>query len=78
MARGSIKTPGEKLAALEAVKAKYQEKIETYKAKIAGLDNEIKSIANGKKEAELEKLLKAIIASGKTVDEVMQAVSANK
>lgn len=75
MARGVAKTPEQKIAEIEAIKAKYQEKIDEYRGKIAELDNQIKAFTNEQKEAELEKLLQAITASGKTVDEIMEALN---
>lgn len=75
MARGVAKTSEEKIAEIEAIKAKFQEKIDGYKAKIAELDDQLKAIANEEKEAEVEKLLQAIAASGKSVDEVMAALN---
>ncbi|MFT8889982.1 MAG: cortexillin II [Ethanoligenens sp.] len=75
MARGVAKTSEEKIAEIEAVKAKFQEKIDGYKAKIAELDDQLKAIANEEKEAEVEKLLQAIAASGKSVDEIMAALN---
>lgn len=74
MARGVAKTPEQKIAEIEAVKAKYQEKIDDYKAKIAELDSQIKALGNEQRQAELDKLLDAIAASGKTVDEVLEAL----
>ena len=52
MARGTVKTPEQKIAELKAKKAVYQEKIDGYKGKISELDEQIKGIANEKKEAE--------------------------
>lgn len=75
MARGVAKSLEEKIAELEAVKAKYQEKIDGYKGKIAEVDDQIKALNSEKKEAELEKLLQAIVASGKTVNEVMAVLN---
>ncbi|MFT8889675.1 MAG: cortexillin II [Ethanoligenens sp.] len=75
MARGVAKTPEEKTVEIEAIKAKFQEKIDGYKAKIAELDDQLKAIANEEKEAEVEKLLQAIAASGKSVDEIMAALN---
>lgn len=75
MARGAVKTPEQKIAELEAKKAVYQEKIDGYKAKISELDEQIKEIANEKKEAELDKLMQAIAASGKTVEEVLAVLN---
>lgn len=74
MARGAVKTPEQKIAELEAKKAVYQEKIDGYKGKISELDEQIKGIANEKKEAELDKLMRAIAASGKTVEDVLAAI----
>lgn len=75
MARGVAKTPEEKTVEIEAIKAKYQEKIDGYKAKIAELDDQLKEIANEEKEAEVEKLLQALAASGKTVEDVLEAIN---
>lgn len=73
MARGVAKTPEEKIAEIEALKAKFQERIDGYKAKISELDGQIKELANEQNQEKLDKLLQAIAASGKTVDEVMEA-----
>ncbi|MFT9057364.1 MAG: cortexillin II [Ethanoligenens sp.] len=75
MARGVAKTPEEKIAEIEAIKAKFQEKIDGYKVKITELDDQLKGISNEQKEAEVEKLLQALAASGKTVDDVLEAIN---
>lgn len=72
MARGSIKTPEQKIAELEAEKTKYQKKIDGYKAKISELDQQI---SNEKEETELSKLMQALIDSGKTIEEVLTALN---
>lgn len=74
MARGAVKTPEQKITDLEAVKTKYQERVNGYKAKIAEVDQQIKEISQSQKEAELSKLMQALINSGKTVDEVLEAI----
>ncbi|MFT9078139.1 cortexillin II [Ethanoligenens sp.] len=74
MARGVLKTPEQKITDLEAVKAKYQERVDGYKAKIAEVDQQIKEISKSQKEAELSKLMQALLDSGKTVDEVLEAI----
>lgn len=74
MARGVAKTSEQKIAEIEAEKAKYQEKIDDYKSRISELDSQIKALNNEKRQVELDKLLDAIAASGKTVEEVLAAI----
>lgn len=72
MTKDATKTPDQKVAELEAQKAKYQEKIDTYKDKISELDRQI---FKERKEAELGKLMQALVDSGKTMDEVLAALN---
>ncbi|MFT8889408.1 MAG: cortexillin II [Ethanoligenens sp.] len=74
MARGVAKTSEQKIAEIEAEKAKYQEKIDDYKGRISELDSQIKALNNEQRQVELDKLLDAIAASGKTVEEVLAAI----
>ncbi|MFT8888427.1 MAG: cortexillin II [Ethanoligenens sp.] len=75
MARGVAKTPEERIADIESKKAEFQVKIDNYRGKIAELDHQIKELKEEQKKVQLDELLQAIQASGKTVDEVLSAVS---
>lgn len=75
MARGVAKTPEERIADIESKKAEYQARIDNYKNKIAELDSQIKELKDAEKKVKLDELLQAIESSGKTVEEVLSAVS---
>lgn len=75
MARGVAKTSEERIADIESKKAEYQARIDNYKNKIAELDSQIKELQDAQKKVKLDELLQAIEASGKTVEEVLSAVS---
>lgn len=75
MARGVAKTAEERIADIESKKAEYQARIDNYKNKIAELDSQIKELQDAQKKVKLDELLQAIEASGKTVEEVLSAVS---
>lgn len=77
MARGVAKTPEERIADIETKKAEFQAKIDNYKSKIAELDGQIKELKDAQKKVQLDELLQAIEASGKTVDEILSAVAGN-
>lgn len=74
MARGQKKTPEQKVSELNAKKKIYQDKIDSYKAKIAELDQQIKEVSDLEKEAEIDKLRQALSDSGKSVEEVLAAI----
>lgn len=68
------RTAEEKIAALEAEKAGIQAKIENLKAKMAEVDASIKEIQDGQKQKDLENLLEAIKATGKTPAEILASL----
>jgi septal ring factor EnvC (AmiA/AmiB activator) len=69
--RKSVET---RIGEIEAKKAQYQTKIDSYKAKVSALDAKIQDLKDSQKQKELEGLLKVIKASGKTPEEVLQAL----
>ncbi|ADU26210.1 hypothetical protein [Ethanoligenens harbinense] len=75
MARGAAKSPEERISEIEDKKLEYQVRINRYREKIAELDQQIKELQNVQNQEKLDKLLQAIAASGKTVDEVMEALN---
>ena len=75
MAKGVQRTIETQIAEIETKKAVYQIKIDEFKAKIADLDSKIKELQESKKQKDLEKLLSAIQASGKTPEEVLAALN---
>jgi septal ring factor EnvC (AmiA/AmiB activator) len=75
MPRGERKSVDIQIAEIESKKSQFQIKIDTYKAKVAELDAQIKDIQESQKQKELENLLQVIKASGKTPDEVMAALN---
>lgn len=68
------KTAEEKIGALETQKTQLQARIESYKIKIAELDASIAELQDNQKQQELEKLLEAIKATGKTPEEILAAL----
>jgi septal ring factor EnvC (AmiA/AmiB activator) len=75
MPRGERKSVDIQIAEIESKKSQFQIKIDTYKAKVAELDAQIKDLQESQKQKELENLLQVIKASGKTPDEVMAALN---
>lgn len=75
MARGVAKTPEERIADIETQKVAYQNKIENYKARISDLESQIRELREEQKKAKIGELLERIEASGKTVEEILAAVS---
>lgn len=75
MARGVAKSPEERISEIEDKKLEYQARIDRYREKIAELDQQIKELQNVQNQEKLDQLLQAIAASGKTVDEVMEALN---
>lgn len=73
MARGT-KTIDSRISEIEAQKAQFQSKIDTYKSKIADLDSKILELKETQKQKDLENLLDVIKASGKTPQEVIAAL----
>lgn len=65
------RTAEERVAALEAEKAKIQAKIESLKVKLTEFDASIKELQDGQKQKELEDLLNAIRATGKSPEEIL-------
>lgn len=68
------KTAEEKIAVLEAEKAKFKAKIENLKVKMAELDASITELQDGQKQKELEDLLDAIKATGKSPEEILASL----
>ena len=78
MPRGAKRSVETQIADIEAKKAQLQTRIDSYKAKIAELDRDIKELQDSKKKKELENLLEAIKASGKSPEEVLAALNAER
>jgi septal ring factor EnvC (AmiA/AmiB activator) len=68
------KTIEARISDIEAKKAQFGVKIESYKAKISELDSQIQELQDAQKQKELENLLDVIKASGKTPEEVIAAL----
>lgn len=68
------KTAEESIMVLEAEKAKIQVKIENLKLKMAEFNASIKDLQDGQKQRELEDLLEAIKATGKSPEEILTAL----
>lgn len=67
----TTKTVETRIMEIEAQRAKYQARIESIKAKISDLDGKIQALKSTKQQKEVQQLLKAIKASGKTPEEVL-------
>lgn len=63
-----------KIAELQTKKSQYKVRLDAYKAKISELDTKIASLKSIQKQRELESLLDAIKASGKTPEEVISSL----
>lgn len=63
-----------RISEIESKKDQLQAKIDNNKAKIAELDLKIEKLRNSKKQKELENLLAAIKATGKTPEEVLASL----
>lgn len=74
MPRGSARSVSDRIADIEAKKAQFQEKIDSYKSKVSALDKEIKELQESENKKQFEELLQVIQASGKTPDEVKAAL----
>lgn len=68
------RTAGQKIIDLETKRTQLQARIESFKTKIAELDASIVELRQGQKQQELEKLLEAIKAAGKTPEEILAAI----
>lgn len=64
----------QKIRELEAMKSQLIAKMEKLKVQVAKIDSSIRSIESGRKEKELEKLLAAIQATGRSPEEVLAAL----
>jgi septal ring factor EnvC (AmiA/AmiB activator) len=66
------------LTELEEAKAKYQAKVDNYKAKVTEIDLKIRKLKDIQKQRSLEKLFDAVKASGKTPEEIIAVLNAKK
>ncbi len=69
------KSVDQQIADIEAQKSQYQAKIDGYKVKISDLDGKIQTLQESQKQKELESLLDVIKKSGRTPEEVIQALN---
>ena len=68
------KTVETRIQEMEAERAKYQARIEKIRTKMAALDGKIENLENRRQKKEVERLMKAIRAAGKTPDDVMSDI----
>lgn len=68
------KSIDQQISEIEQQKSQFQTKIDGYKVKISNLDAKIQALKEAQKQKELEGLLDVIKKSGKTPEEVIQAL----
>jgi len=77
MPRGTSRPAETVIGELEAKKAGYQMKIESYKAKISEIDNRIRSLNDQKRQKEIERVMDAIRSSGRSIDDFVTSFLEN-